>query len=69
MTKFFRAVLLFLQCLITWPWAIPWFLVVILITKWNLRNNPFAWIVVWGDAKILMREDWRRRLAWVRLGV
>ena len=68
MRQFGRAVLLFLQCLITWPWAILLAAIFVLEARWRLRNNPSEWRAYWSDMKIIIRTDWRTRLYWVRLG-
>lgn len=68
MKRFLRGVLLFLQCLLTWPWAMPLAFCIMLKYGWIEHKCGGRMRDVWKIATLTAKADLQMRLAWVRTG-
>lgn len=68
MKRFLRGCLLFLQCLVTWPWAMPLALFVLTVEGFNYRRVGGRFTDIWKIAFGAGKSDWHRRIYWVKTG-
>lgn len=69
MKRFLRGCLLFLQCLVTWPWGIPWAIGLYTYLSFRPWMDSEARKMLWSVGFAAAKADWRRRLYWVDTGI
>lgn len=68
MKSFLRGCGLFLQCLVTWPWAIPWAFGLYIYLSFRPWMDPASRRMMWKVGFNAAKADMARRMTWVRTG-